>query len=160
MNEKTNRPSKWTFPIRFLVGTVLVADAAARPLYRPMIDRIASWKLFANFERLVAKLPRAAILVLFVVPFAIAEPLKVFALLLMASGKIVVGLPLLVFSYLLTFLLVERIYHAGRDKLLSYGWFHWCMEYVWALQSRLQAYKAKALTAVSSFARLFGLRTR
>lgn len=143
-----------TFPIRFLIGLVIVADAAARPFYRPLLDWMASWRIMEAFEASVARLPRFAILVLFVVPFAVAEPLKLFALLLMASGKIVVGLPLLIFSYLVTFLLVERIYHAGRAKLLSYGWFAWGMGYVSQVRERLVGYKAAALTTVR---RMFGL---
>ena len=151
LQHEARKPSILTLPIRFLVGLVLVADTVARPLYRPLLDRIASWKITEAFERQVARLPRLAILVLFAVPFAIAEPLKVFALLLMASGKIVVGLPLLVFSYLVTFLLVERIYHVGREKLLSYGWFHLCMTYVWALQGRLKAVKDEAMSTIRSW---------
>lgn len=160
LNDRPTRLSLLTLPIRIIVGTILLADAAARPLYRPLLDRIAEWRIFEALDRLVARLPRAAILVLFAVPFVIAEPLKVFALLLIATGKGVIGLPLLLVSYLVTFLLVERIYHAGRDKLLSYGWFHWCMEYVWAIQERLKAFRTRALEAGMSILRLVGLGRR
>nr|WP_250807127.1 hypothetical protein [Neorhizobium tomejilense] len=135
-----------TFPIRFLVGLVIVADAAARPFYRPLLDRIASWRIMEAFEAFVAGLPRFAILILFAVPFAVAEPLKILALLLLAGGKIVVGLPLLILSYLVTFLLVERIYHAGREKLLSYGWFAWGMGHVSQIKERIVEYKNDALS--------------
>jgi hypothetical protein len=137
-----------TFPIRFLIGLVIVADAAARPLYRPILNWVASWRIMEAFEAFVARLPRLAILVLFAVPFAIAEPLKIFALFLMASGNVIVGLPLLVFSYLVTFLLVERIYHAGKEKLLSYGWFAWAMGYVSQVREHLLSYKSDVLAAV------------
>jgi hypothetical protein len=139
-----------TFPIRLLIGLVIVADAAARPLYRPILTQVASWRIMEAFEASVARLPRLAILVLFAVPFVIAEPLKIFALFLMASGNVVVGLPLLISSYLVTFLLVERIYHAGREKLLSYGWFASGMGYVSQVREHLLSYKSGALAVVRS----------
>ncbi|MCV9964598.1 hypothetical protein OIU34_22160 [Pararhizobium sp. BT-229] len=149
MNQSTKSSLRsLTLPIRFLVGLVIVADAAARPIYRPIMDWIASWRMMEAFEAFVARLPRFAILVLFAVPFAVAEPLKVFALLLMASGNVVVGLPLLIFSYLVTFLLVERIYHAGREKLLSYGWFAWAMGYVSQIRERLVEFRNDALSTI------------
>jgi hypothetical protein len=146
-----------TLPIRFLIGLVIVADAAARPLYRPIMDWIASWKVMEPLEAFVARLPRFAILILFAVPFAVAEPLKVFALLLMASGKVVVGLPLLIFSYLVTFLLVERIYHAGREKLLSYGWFAWAMGYVCQIRERLVEFRSDTLSTIKSLTAKMGI---
>jgi hypothetical protein len=127
------------FPIRFIVMLVVFADAVARPLYRPILKRLAALEFVASAEAAIARLPRLAILVLFAVPFAVAEPMKVFAMLLIAGGRLAVGIPLLLLSYVLTFLLVERIYHAGKPKLLSYGWFAWCMEYVWAVHARLTA---------------------
>jgi hypothetical protein len=146
-----------TLPIRFLVGLIIVADAAAKPVYRPLLDRIASWRIMEAFERLVASLPSLAILILFAIPFVIAEPLKIFALLLMASGKIIVGVPLLIFSYLVTFLLVERIYHAGKEKLLSYGWFAWGMSYVSQIRERLVEFKNETLSAVRALISKMGL---
>ncbi|RYE72459.1 MAG: hypothetical protein EOP19_30515, partial [Hyphomicrobiales bacterium] len=31
------------------------------------------------------------------------------------------------FAHLMSFVFVERIYHAGREKLLRYRWFAWIM---------------------------------
>jgi hypothetical protein len=157
-----NQPDKsplrhLTLPIRFLIGLVIVADAVAKPLYRPIMNWVASWRIMEAFEALVARQSRLAILVLFAVPFVIAEPLKVLALFLMASGNVVVGLPLLIFSYLVTFLLVERIYHAGRDKLLSYGWFAWGMGYVTQVRDRLLSYKAEVIATARTVLARVGL---
>ncbi|MCS4088921.1 hypothetical protein [Rhizobium sp. BK176] len=158
MNQPKKSPLRHlTLPVRFLIGLVIVADAVAKPLYRPILNWVASWRIMEAFEALVSRLPRLAILVLFAVPFVIAEPLKIFALFLMASGNVVVGLPLLIFSYLVTFLLVERIYHAGRDKLLSYGWFAWGMGYVIQVRERLLVYRAEALSAARSVLARVGL---
>ncbi|TLX16159.1 hypothetical protein [Rhizobium sp. MHM7A] len=118
----------WVF--HALVATILVADAIAKPIYKPVIAWAANLKVMAALEAQIRRMPRFAVLLLFAVPFAVAEPLKLYALVLMASGYFLVGLVLLVLSYLITFILVERIYHAGRDKLLTYGWFSWCMSHV------------------------------
>ncbi len=136
------------FPIRLIVTIIVFADAVARPLYRPILERLAALEFVASAEAAIARLPRLVILVLFAVPFAVAEPMKVFAMLLIAGGRLAVGIPLLLISYVLTFLLVERIYHAGKPKLLSYGWFAWCMEYVWAVHARLAAIR-REVTAVT-----------
>jgi hypothetical protein len=146
-----------TFPIRFLIGLVIVADAVAKPVYRPILNWVASWRIMEVFEAFVARQTRVVILVLFAVPFVIAEPLKILALFLMASGNVVIGVPLLIFSYLVTFLLVERIYHAGRDKLLSYGWFAWAMGYVSQVRERLLSYKSEALSAARAVLARVGL---
>ena len=37
------------------------------------------------------------------------------------------GLVVTAFAHLMSFVFVERIYHAGREKLLSYRWFAWIM---------------------------------
>jgi hypothetical protein len=116
----------WVFEAVAVI--ILVLDAVARPIYRPIHEWLTNSRAMHRFTALIAPLPRPVILVLFAVPFAIAEPLKVLALLLIARGRLVSGIVLMVFAYLMTFLVVERIYHAGRDKLLTYPWFKWAMD--------------------------------
>lgn len=135
-----------------LAGAVILADAAARPLYRPLVDRISRMRILQAMEARIAQLPRAAILVVFAVPFLIAEPLKVLALVMITAGAVLPGAILLVASHLATFLLVERIYHAGRDKLRSYGWFDWGMTQVESVRDSL---KKAGWEAVSFMRRTF-----
>lgn len=106
------------------------------------------------FEALVARLPRLAILVLFAVPFAVAEPLKIVGLLEIAEGHVAYGIGVLIFSYILTFFLVERIYHAGRTKLLSYGWFAWGMGYINAVRDVVVAYKTRTIRKANALFRV------
>jgi hypothetical protein len=138
---------------RFFAGVVIVADAAARPFYRPLVDHVARMRVIKAMEEFVGRLPRAAILVLFAVPFLVAEPLKVLALIMIAAGAVVPGLLLLLVSYLATFLIVERIYHAGREKLRSYGWFDWAMTQAEAVRDSL---KSAGREAVASMWRAVG----
>jgi hypothetical protein len=126
---------------RSAVAILLLIDWVARPLYRPVVAWITSWRITEAFEALVGRLPRWAVLVLFVVPFAIAEPLKIVSLFIMAQGHVAGGVGLLIFAYLMTFVLVERIYHAGRPKLLSYRWFDWAVTHVAAVRDVLLVFR-------------------
>lgn len=145
-----------TFPLRILIASVIIADELAKPLYRPAVRWVSSWRAVEAFERFVADLPRAAILLLFLGPFAVAEPLKVFALVMIASGRLVIGIPVLVIAHLMTFLLVERIYHAGKDKLLTYPWFSWAMRGVEHVRGRLVRIKNEALGPILRVVRRLG----
>jgi hypothetical protein len=145
----------WTLSAIVIMLFMLV-DELARPIYRPLLDWIARWRFMERFEAMVAPLPRFVILVLFGVPFAIAEPLKVFALLLVAKGLVATGIGLLIFAYLVTFLIVERIYHAGQHKLLTYLWFAWAMKQIGAVRDVLVSVKVAAMAQVRSWIRPTG----
>jgi hypothetical protein len=128
-------------PPRSAVAVLLLIDWVARPLYRPVVVWIASWRISEVLEALIGRLPRWTVLILFAIPFAIAEPLKIFSLLIIAQGHVLYGMGLLVFAYLLTFVLVERIYHAGRAQLLSYCWFNWMVTHVAAVRDVLLVFR-------------------
>ena len=132
-------------PVRVIIAVVWLLDEAVRPLYRPALEWVSSLGVMERFSAWVKRLPRLAILVLFAIPFAIAEPLKVLALVIIAKGSAVVGILLLVLSYLMTFLIVERIYHAGRDKLLTYPWFKWSMDQIGFIRVSVLAVKTSTM---------------
>lgn len=140
--------------LRAVLTVVIVFDEIARPLYRPLIDWVASLRIVARAEAMIARQSRLSILALLAVPFAIAEPLKLLGLWMMADGRFRSGLVVFAFAHLVSFLLVERIYHAGREKLLTYGWLNWLM----TLLDRL---RRRALDWVrSSAAYAFAIRAR
>ncbi|NTF17106.1 hypothetical protein G6L37_01510 [Agrobacterium rubi] len=134
-------------------AVAIVIDAVARPVYRPIIAWANHVEFFRNLEVRIAGLPRLAVLALFAVPFAIAEPAKVVALLWIAEGSVLSGFFLLGLSYLATFLLVERIYHAGRHKLLTYAWFAWAIMRLSALKQKMASARTRVLGFVSSLIR-------
>lgn len=124
-------PRRWLrlalVPLDILVGLVVLLDEIARPLYRPLVRWFSGWRLVARIEAWIAGLPAYGVLAMFALPFAIAEPAKLLALVLMARGPFLPGLLLMGVAHLTSFLVVERIYHAGREKLLTIGWFASCM---------------------------------
>ena len=126
MAEKNSRPTTpkrlAMLPLQILVALFILIDELARPLYRPLARWFKALRIVEVGERFVAGLPRFVILALLVVPLAIAEPLKIYALVLVGSGKPVRGILLLALAYLASFLIIERIYEAGKPKLLTIGW--------------------------------------
>jgi hypothetical protein len=132
-------------------AVIIVIDGVARPLLRPILQWASSADVIRRAEEQVAGLPRPAILALFAVPFAIAEPAKVLALVWLAEGSLFSGLLLLAVSYLATFLVVERIYQAGKPKLLTYVWFAWCIDQLSVVRNRLNDAKARIRRLVARF---------
>lgn len=113
--------------LRAVITVFVILDEFLRPLYRPLLRRLAELRIMRRLEESVAALPPPLVLLALAIPFAIAEPLKLFGLLLFARGQFWAGLLVTAFAHLMSFVFVERIYHAGRDKLLGYRWFAWIM---------------------------------
>ena len=114
-------------PVKLVIALVVFVDEILRPIYRPIVKAILAHPFFAFLDRQVLSLPRWAILIVFAVPFLVAEPLKLVAVILFAKGRVLLGVVTFVLAQLLTFILVERIFHAGRTKLLTYSWFAWAV---------------------------------
>lgn len=134
------------FPLRAIIVFAMVLDGIFRPLYRPVIRALSNLKIIQRLESRIAQLPRLAILLCLAVPFAIAEPMKIIGLVLLAHGAFKSGVVLTIIAHLSTFLIVERIYHAGREKLLTYGWLAWIMRYVRFARSFYDRLKLAALS--------------
>ena len=123
--------------IYFLIDDVVLAA------FRPIVAYLAELRLFARLGEALHRLPPYPTLVLFLVPFVVLEPFKLWALWLLASGRLVPGAIMLAVSHLASIVLIERLFHATRDKLLTIPWFArtygWVMRlYDWSL-GRLRA---------------------
>jgi hypothetical protein len=123
--------------VEIVLAALILLDELVRPLYRPLARWIASLRLVARMEAAIARMPRLAVLVLLALPLAIAEPLKLVGLVLLGRGQLAPGVVVLGLAYLASFLIVERIYHAGRAQLLSYGWLAWAMGHLSRLRAAL-----------------------
>lgn len=133
-----------------LLSALILLDEIVRPLYRPIARWVAERRFVAQAEAAIARLPRLAVLILLAVPFAIAEPLKLVGLVLIAREQVGLGATVLILAHLASFLIVERIYHAGRDKLLTYRWFAWIMTLLDSLRTRMLAWlKASPVYALA-----------
>lgn len=112
-----------SIPLAALLLAYEALDALLGPLVRPAIAWAASLHPVQRVGRWIAGLPPYGVLALFAVPFAIIEPFKAVALYWMASGRFWFGLVALGLAHLASLLVCERIFHAGRERLLEIGWF-------------------------------------
>lgn len=127
-------------PAKAVVILYVVLDGIVTPVVRPLIGWVARLRVVIRLQDMVAALPPYAILVLISVPFAFAEPAKFYALYLMTEGYFTTGLVTISMAYLVSLLVVERIYHAGRTKLKTIPWFAKLMDWLTGIRDRLFAW--------------------
>jgi len=106
-----------------LVGAYIVIEQLVLPVIRPAARVLALLPPFVWIEQGAAKLPPYAALFALAVPFAIAEPAKVFGLYLIGEEQVWLGVLVIVSAYLVSLLIVDRIYEGARFNLLTIGWF-------------------------------------
>lgn len=125
------------WPAEAVVFLYVVLDAIAMPVVRPLLRWVAKLRFVIRLQDLVAVLPPYAILVLLAVPLAFAEPAKIYALVLMGQGHFTVGFVTIALAYLVSLVVVERIYHAGKTKLKTIVWFGKLMDWLTGNRDRL-----------------------
>lgn len=123
-----------------LAVVIVLFDDAFRAVVVPVVRAFARLALIRRIESLVAALPPHGILLLFVVPLAIIEPFKIYALYLFSQGNIAGGVLTFVVAKVVGVGLAERLFAIGRDKLLSIRWFAWCYARVLAVRDTVHAW--------------------
>jgi hypothetical protein len=138
-----------------LVVLYVVFNAILRPVFRPLSRWLASLHLVVSLEARLAQLPPGVILVMLLVPFLSAEPAKVYAVYLMGTGHFASGLAIFIGAYVVSLVLVDHIYHAGKAKLRTLPWFAKITDYLFAFRDRLIAW-AKTTQVWINFSRFEG----
>jgi len=128
------------FPAKAVVVLYVVLDGIVTPVVRPLLGWVARLQFVIRLQDIIAALPPYAILVLLAIPFAVAEPAKIYALYLMTEGQFATGLGTISMAYLVSLLVVERIYHSGRAKLKTIPWFAKLMDWLTGIRDRLLAW--------------------
>lgn len=131
------------WPLRLIIAVVVVLDELARPVYGPVVRWFSGLALIRRAEKVVAALPPYAVLVVLAVPLIGVEPLKIVAVFWIGTGRVVSGLALLGAAYAASFLVVERIYHAGHEKLMRIGWFAVIMGYIVMVRDKVIAWSRR-----------------
>ncbi len=116
-----------------------VIDALALSILKPILRRIANLKFFKFIAHWIASLGPYPTLALFVVPLILLEPIKPFSAYFIVSGHFTFGVLILVLGEVLKITIVERIFHIGRDKLMTIKAFGWVYNFVSEWLTRLQA---------------------
>ena len=128
------------WPAKAIVILYVILDAIAMPVVRPLLRWVAKLRFVIRLQDIVAVLPPYAIFVLLAVPLAFAEPAKIYALVLMGQGHFVTGLVTIAMAYLVSLVVVERIYNAGQAKLKTILWFAKLMDWLTGNRDRLLAW--------------------
>ena len=156
-------------PAKAVVILYVVLDGIVTPVVRPLLGWVARLRFVIRLQDIVAALPPYAILVLLAVPLAVAEPAKIYALYLMTEGQLMTGLVTISMAYLVSLLVVERIYYAGRMKLATIPWFAKLMDWLigirdrllaWARATRIWAFSVKLKRSARALAAKLRLRFR
>ncbi|MBR0973467.1 MULTISPECIES: hypothetical protein [Bradyrhizobium] len=134
--------------IYFLVDAVFMA--VARPISR-WLGRHLQFRRLRAWIRSLSPYPSLA---LFSVPVIILEPIKPVAAYLAATGQVLGGAVTFIVGELLKLVLVERLFHLTRDKLMRIPAFAWAYGKFTDVKAWLQATEAwRAIRALSRAAR-------
>jgi hypothetical protein len=123
-----------------VVVLYIVLDGIVAPVFSPLLKWVARLRLVIRLQDAVAALPPYAILVLVAVPMLIAEPAKLYALWLFGQGLFWAGIGTITAAYVLSLLVAERIYHAGREKLRTIVWFARLMDWLTSIRDHILAF--------------------
>jgi hypothetical protein len=141
--------------IYFLVDAVFMA--VAHPISR-WLERNFEFK---RLRAWIKSLPPYPSLALFSVPVIILEPIKPVAAYLVATGQFLSGVAAFIGCELLKLVLVERLFHLTRDKLMHIPAFAWCYGKFMDMRAWLRATEAwRAILAVSRVAKDYVAQAR
>lgn len=140
-------------PVLVVVTIYFMIDDVVLAAIRPVFAWAAGLRIFQRLQAWIDGLSPYPTLVLFLVPFLALEPPKIIALILLAKGHLALGGTMLAVSHITSIILVERLFHATKPKLLSIPWFAFAYGkvkalYDWSL-GRLKATRAWELAAAA-----------
>jgi hypothetical protein len=101
----------------FLIDAVFLS--AIRTIIGPLARALSRLRIFNALAAWLVSLGPYPTLVLFLVPVIILEPVKPVGAYLIATGHLVSGISLIVIGEVLKIVLVERLFHFSRDKLMT-----------------------------------------
>ena len=114
------KPVVWALVVAyFLIDALFVAFI--RPIGRwiekaPALLRITAW---------IESLGPYQSLFLFIVPLLVLEPVKPVGLYLIGTGRLIAGVGFLIVGEAVKILVLERLFHITRPKLMSFRAFAW-----------------------------------
>ena len=119
---------------QILVGIWVIVDSILSPIFRPLMRWLSESASRPGGRELGSRrFPPYAILVLLALPFGIEEVAKIYAFVLMGGGHFKIGFALYIACHVFAILVCERIFHAGKAKLMTIDWFarlfNWLMGY-------------------------------
>jgi len=120
-----------------IVILYLFLDGIVAPVFGPLARLAARLRLVIRLQQAVGALPPYIILALAGVPIMVAEPAKLYALWLMSQGQLWKGAAILAAAYVLSLVVADWIYQAGRAKLRTIAWFAQLMDWIISLRDHI-----------------------
>jgi hypothetical protein len=161
MHRRPERIARAFKPIIIVFGALyFLIDAIFFSLIRPLGNWLSKLPIFTGVGRWIRSLGPYSTLALFAVPLIVLEPIKPIGLYLVASGNVIDGTLLIGVGEAAKITIVERIFHAGRDKLMTIPAFAWAYARVMALRTYLETLAVwqamlRAVRAIKETARRF-----
>lgn len=124
-------------PVAFIMASYYVLQAVVRPVIKPLARWLAGLRMFEAMRGAIEKLAPYPSLILLIVPVIIVEPLKVVALAIMDTGRILFGAVVLAGSEAMSLLVVERLFSVVKPKLLTLPWFAVAWDWFASLRDQL-----------------------
>jgi hypothetical protein len=125
-----------------LAAVWFLADAIFATIAHPLARWLGEHWVLCRLRGWIRSLRPYPALALFAVPLIILEPVKPVAAYLAATGKVELGLVVLVVGEILKLVLVERLFSLNRDKLLSIPVFAWAYGKYRLVMDRLESMEA------------------
>ncbi|MBR1129936.1 hypothetical protein [Bradyrhizobium iriomotense] len=142
-------------PVTYILAAIyFLVDAVFMAVARPIARWIGRHFEFRRLRAWIRALPPYPSLALFSVPVIILEPIKPVAAYLAATGQVVGGAATFIIGELLKLVLVERLFHLTRDKLMRIPAFAWAYGKFTEMKAWLQATEAwRAIRALAHAAK-------
>lgn len=122
----------WTLLALTFLGLSWLWEALA-PLVQAIVDVLPLRQLKAWANALLARLPPYPTLLVFLIPLALSEAVKIASFVAFARRQVVAGALIYLFAELVRFGLAAYVWNICRDKLLSIPWVAKLHE--WLLQA-------------------------
>jgi hypothetical protein len=145
-----------TRPLWFLAALVFLFEAwlwdRLTDLGHWLRDHLPFEALKRWVARQVERMPPWGALLLFLIPVAIVQPLKLAALWVMTHGHVLLGALGFVAIKIVGFGLVAFLFDLTRSKLMTFRWFVWGYDRVLWLRDKASAFIAPYKQAVRAMA--------
>ncbi len=115
--------------LHLLLAIIVIFEEWGWQPLAALLARLARFKPWARVEQWLAGLPPYGALAAFALPMTLLFPLKLLAVYLFTTGKLVLGTLLLVGAKLTSTAFVARIFMLTKPALMRIGWF--ARAYAW-----------------------------
>ncbi len=150
---------KLTRPFWFLFAALFLFEAWLWDVLGDALTRLAALIPFEAFKRglarMVERLPAPIVLLIFLVPLGVVEPMKVLGVWLIAVNHAILGFSVFMGGQVAGVGVTAFMFEMTREKLLTMGWFerfyHWVLRLrAWAHQL-LEPYQQRIREALAPF---------